>query len=226
MRNILDEIKVKAKALQKTIVLCEGEDSRVVKAAADATKEGVAKIVLLGNEAEIKAANPEIDLTGVTIVDPLTSDKLPAYNAKLCELRASKGMTPEQLESVRDPFFTTRTTRKVGMGIPLFKFAAEMTGGRLEMESEVGVGTKVRAYFKTDHLDFTPIGDMTSTIITLVTMNLHMDFIYRRKLNSDEFAVDTRQLKEILGDVPLNEPSIVSWIQQYINENTKQLTEV
>ena len=137
-----------------------------------------------------------------------------------------KGMTPEQLESVRDPFFTTRTTRKVGMGIPLFKFAAEMTGGRLEMESEVGVGTKVRAYFKTDHLDFTPIGDMTSTIITLVTMNLHMDFIYRRKLNSNEFTVDTRQLKEILGDVPLNEPSIVSWIQQYINENTKQLLEV
>jgi len=96
MRNILDEIKAKAKALGKTIVLCEGEDKRVVKAAADATQEGVAKIVLLGNEAEIKAANPEIDLTGVTIVDPLTSEKLPAYNAKLCELRASKGMTPEQ----------------------------------------------------------------------------------------------------------------------------------
>ena len=96
MRNILEEIKSKAKELQKTIVLCEGEDKRVVKAAADATKEGVAKIVLLGNEQEIKAANPEIDLTGVTIVDPLTSDKLDVYNAKLCELRASKGMTPEQ----------------------------------------------------------------------------------------------------------------------------------
>ena len=137
-----------------------------------------------------------------------------------------KGMTPEQVENVRDPFFTTRTTRKVGMGIPLFKFAAEMTGGKLEIESEVGVGTKVRAYFKTDHLDFTPIGDMTSTIITLITMNLHMDFIYRRKLDSNEFTVDTRQLKEILGDVPLNEPSIVSWITQYINENTKQLPEV
>ena len=77
MRNILDEIKAKAKALNKTIVLCEGEDKRVVKAAADATKEGVAKIVLLGNEAEIKAANPEVDLTGVTIIDPLTSEKLP-----------------------------------------------------------------------------------------------------------------------------------------------------
>ena len=96
MRNILEEIKLKAKSLQKTIVLCEGEDARVVKAAADATKEGVAKIVLLGNEAEIKAKNPDVDLTGVTIVDPLTSEKLPAYNAKLCELRASKGMTEEQ----------------------------------------------------------------------------------------------------------------------------------
>ena len=96
MRNILDEIKLKAKALQKTIVLCEGEDKRVVKAASDATKEGVAKIILLGNEAEIKAANPDVDLEGVTIIDPLTSDKLPAYNAKLCEIRASKGMTSEQ----------------------------------------------------------------------------------------------------------------------------------
>ena len=96
MRNILDEIKAKAKALQKTIVLCEGEDSRVVKAAADATKEGVAKIVLLGDESAIKAANPDVDLTGVLIINPLTSEKLPEYNAKLCEIRASKGMTSEQ----------------------------------------------------------------------------------------------------------------------------------
>ena len=96
MKNILEEIKLKAKALQKTNVLCEGEDSRVVKAAADAIKEGIAKIVLLGNEADIKAKNPDVNLDGVTVIDPLTSDKLPEYNAKLCELRASKGMTPEQ----------------------------------------------------------------------------------------------------------------------------------
>ena len=137
-----------------------------------------------------------------------------------------KGMTKEQVENVRDPFFTTRTTRKVGMGIPLFRFAAEMTGGDLDIESEVGVGTRVRARFKTDHLDFTPIGDMTSTMISLITMNLHIDFLYRRRLDDKEFTVDTRQLKEILGDVPLNEPSIALWITDYINENTKQLTEV
>lgn len=137
-----------------------------------------------------------------------------------------KGMTPEQAENVLDPFFTTRTTRKVGMGIPLFKFAAEMTGGKLEIDSKVGEGTKVRAYFKTDHLDFTPVGDMTSTMISLITMNLHIDFVYRRRTDEKEFTVDTRQLKEILGDVPLNEPSIAMWITQYINENTKQLSEV
>ena len=96
MKNILEEIKIKAKSLQKTIVLCEGEDKRVVQAASDATKEGIAKIVLLGDEVEIKKASPEIDLTGVEIVNPLTSPKLSEYNAKLCELRASKGMTPEQ----------------------------------------------------------------------------------------------------------------------------------
>ena len=96
MNNILDEIKIKAKALHKKIVRSEGEDNRVVKAASDAAKEGLAEIVLLGNEAEIKAANPDVDLTGVTIVDPLTSPRLAEYNAKLCELRASKGMTPEQ----------------------------------------------------------------------------------------------------------------------------------
>lgn len=94
--NIIDEIKNKAKTLGKKIVLCEGEDARVVKAAADAAKEGIAKIVLLGNEKAIKAANPDVDLSGVQIVDPLTDEKLPEYNAKLCELRASKGMTPEQ----------------------------------------------------------------------------------------------------------------------------------
>ncbi len=137
-----------------------------------------------------------------------------------------KGMTSEQLESVRDPFFTTRTTRKVGMGIPLFRMAAEMTGGSFDIESTLGVGTKTTARFHTDHLDFTPIGDMCSTVIMLVTMNLHIDFVYVRQIDGRSFTMDTGQLKEILGDVPLNEPSITAWLKDYITENTKQLTEV
>ena len=137
-----------------------------------------------------------------------------------------KGMTKEQLEAVRDPFFTTRTTRKVGMGIPLFKMAAEMTGGHLEIESKVGVGTKVKAFFRTDHLDFIPIGDMTSTMVTLITMNDHIDFLYTRSLDKNSFTLDTKSLKEILGGVPFSEPSISAWLRDYIDENTKQLTEV
>ena len=137
-----------------------------------------------------------------------------------------KGMTKEQLEAVRDPFFTTRTTRKVGMGIPLFKMAAEMTGGQLDIESKVGVGTRVKALFKTDHLDFVPIGDMTSTMVTLITMNEHIDFLYTRSLDGRSFTLDTKSLKEILGGVPFSEPSISAWLKDFIDENTKQLTEV
>lgn len=113
--NVLEQIKKKASALNKTIVLCEGEDARVVKAAEMATKEGLAKIVLLGDEQAIKKANPSTDLTGVTIVNPLTDDRLPAYNAKLCELRASKGMTPEQAtELLKDGTYFGAMMLKMG----------------------------------------------------------------------------------------------------------------
>ena len=94
--SLLDEIKSKAAALKKTIVLCEGEDKRVVEAAAQITKEGIAKIVLIGNEAECKKVAPHVDLKGVTLIDPLTSDKTEKYASLLYEARKAKGMTEEQ----------------------------------------------------------------------------------------------------------------------------------
>ena len=94
--SLLDEIKTKAAALKKTIVLCEGEDKRVIEAAAQITKEGIAKIVLIGNEAECKKVSPDTDLTGITLIDPLTSDKTAAYANILYEARKAKGMTEEQ----------------------------------------------------------------------------------------------------------------------------------
>lgn len=132
-----------------------------------------------------------------------------------------KGMSAEQVQNVQDPFFTTRTTRKVGMGIPLFKLAAEQTGGNLSIESEVGVGTKVRAFFKTDSIDFTPLGDIDSTIIALITMNTDRDFIYRLKVDEKEFTLSTSELKELLGGVPLSEPSVTQWIKEYLHEQTQ-----
>lgn len=143
------------------------------------------------------------------------------HGLTLCVADNGKGMTKEQLSSVRDPFFTTRTTRKVGLGVPLFKMAAEMTGGSFSIESEVGKGTKVKAFFKTDSIDFTPLGDITSTVVLLITMNTDIDFVYRFQKDEKNFLLDTRQLKKILGGVPLSEPSIAAWLTGYINENTQ-----
>ncbi len=133
------------------------------------------------------------------------------------------GMTPEQVSSVLDPFFTTRTTRKVGMGIPLFKLAAEQTGGRLTIESEKGKGTTTSALFRTDSIDFTPLGDVTSTVVILISMNTDRDFVYTRSRDSESFSLATAEMKEILGGVPLNEPEVVEWMKDYINEQTNIL---
>ena len=134
-----------------------------------------------------------------------------------------KGMSEEQVKSVIDPFFTTRTTRKVGMGIPLFKMAAEQTGGRLEIKSEIGVGTEVRAYFKTDNVDFTPLGDVASTVQMLITMNTDRDFLYKHSVDGKEFVADTREIKAILGDVPLDTYEVSQWLIDFIKENTEVL---
>ncbi len=133
------------------------------------------------------------------------------------------GMTPEQVSNVLDPFYTTRTTRKVGMGIPLFRLAAEQTGGRLGIESEKGKGTTTSALFKTDSIDFTPLGDVTSTVVILISMNTDRDFIYTRSKDGESFSLSTAEMKEILGGVPLNEPEVVEWMKDYINEQTNIL---
>ena len=134
-----------------------------------------------------------------------------------------KGMSEEQVKNVQDPFFTTRTTRKVGMGIPLFKLAAEQTGGSFTITSELGVGTRVDALFKTDSIDFTPLGDIAATVSTIVSMNEDKDFVYTRSVDEKEFVFKSADIKKILDGVPLSEPSVINWIEDYIRENTEQL---
>lgn len=136
-----------------------------------------------------------------------------------------KGMTEEQVKNVQDPFFTTRTTRKVGMGIPLFKMAAEQTGGSFNITSRVGVGTRVEALFKTDSVDFTPLGDMGSTISTIVCMNEDKDFIYTREIDGEAFKFSSAEIKTILEGVPLSEPSVINWVEGYISEQTQAIKE-
>lgn len=133
------------------------------------------------------------------------------------------GMSDEQLSRVRDPFYTTRTTRKVGMGIPLFRMAAEMTGGSLDICSTVSVGTAITATFVLNHIDRPPLGDMVDTMVTLIRLNDQIDFVYRHMVNNAVFEADTRAFREILGDVPLSEPDIIHWISEYLTENINSL---
>ncbi|PNV62038.1 ATP-binding protein [Clostridium sp. chh4-2] len=129
------------------------------------------------------------------------------------------GMTPEQVARVTDPFFTSRTTRKVGLGVPFFKYAAESTGGSFTIDSQVGAGTTVTAVFVLSHIDRMPLGDISSTIHTLIVYHPETDFIYIYRYNDKSFRLDTREFREILGDVPFNAPEISAYIMEYLKEN-------
>ena len=133
------------------------------------------------------------------------------------------GMTKEQVEHVTDPFFTTRTTRKVGLGVPFYKYAAESTGGSFSIRSEVGVGTTVNAVFGLSHIDRMPLGDITSTIHTLVVYHPETDFVYTYQVEDRSFTLDTRDLKEILGEVPFSEPEVSQYILEYLTENKAEV---
>ena len=134
-----------------------------------------------------------------------------------------RGMDADTLQRVRDPFYTTRTTRKVGMGIPLFRMAAEMTGGSLDIVSEPGKGTAVTASFSLSHIDRMPLGDMAGTVTALIRLNPGVDFVYRHTVDGRSFEMDTRALRAPLGDVPLSEPDVMEWIDGYRREQEDSL---
>ncbi len=134
-----------------------------------------------------------------------------------------RGMDEELLRNVTDPFVTTRTTRKVGLGIPLFKQSAESTNGAFSIRSKVGEGTEVCASFQMDHLDRVPIGDMSSTIVSLIQANDRIRFVYSHKTDHGTFVLDTDELHAQLGEVPLSEPAVLNWIGEYINENLEDI---
>lgn len=133
------------------------------------------------------------------------------------------GMDEQTVKQVTDPFYTTRTTRKVGLGVPLFKMAAEMTGGSFEITSELGKGTKVTAEFVLSSIDRMPLGDMSGTIETLVVYNTAVDFLYTYRVDDEQFELSTAQMKEILDGVPLDNPEVVSYIRDFLSENTSAL---
>lgn len=134
------------------------------------------------------------------------------------------GMTAETLKAVSDPFYTTRTTRKVGMGIPLFRFAAEQTGGSLEISSRhidddpKFHGTTLAAVFDKTHIDFTPLGDLISTVTTLIQGHPTVDFMFTHIYGDRTVRIDTAELRQVLEDVPLDTYEVLCWIRENLAE--------
>ena len=136
------------------------------------------------------------------------------------------GMDEQTLLAVTNPFYTTRTTRKVGLGIPLYKLAAEQTGGTLTITSTVDKqdgsdhGTCVVATFYTDHFDFAPLGDIVSTLVTLVQGHPDTDFLFLHEKDGNTLAtMDTREMREVLGeDVPLDTFEVIVWLGEMLRE--------
>ena len=133
------------------------------------------------------------------------------------------GMDEEKVKKVLDPFYTTRTTRKVGLGVPMYREAAVTTGGDFRIESVVGEGTAVFARFGYSHIDRQPMGDIGSVIHILITGNPDIDFVYRHTVNGRQFELDTRGIKKILGGVPVSDMSVSIWLKEYISEGISNL---
>lgn len=129
-----------------------------------------------------------------------------------------KGMTKDFVEQVKNPFHTTRTTRKVGLGIPLLDLTCQQCNGKLKIKSQVGKGTMLKAKMDYDHIDRPPLGDMPSTIVSILLSLKNQHFYYEHQYMDQKFKLDTQELQEILGEISLQEPTVLQWIHKYVEE--------
>lgn len=154
----------------------------------------------------------------ITIFEDTEKDTL-----KITIADNGKGMSEEFLKRVRDPFTTTRTTRPVGMGISLFESSAVLTGGSLEIESKLGVGTTISATYTHSHIDRQPLGDMAQTFVTILSSAPEIDYVYNHTYNGESFTIDTREIKSVLADVPITTPAVAVWIKDNITESLNDI---
>ncbi len=155
----------------------------------------------------------------IMIVEELRTDRL-----KLAVEDDGRGMDAAMVEQVTNPFITTRTTRKVGLGIPLLKLAAEQCNGGLTVDSTPGVGTTVKAEFQRSHIDRMPLGDVAGTMLSLVIGWPHVHWMLIYRVDDEEFVFDDTPVKEILGDVPLSDPEVITFLRGALTEGIRDVT--
>lgn len=129
------------------------------------------------------------------------------------------GMSPELVRQVTDPWMTSRTTRKVGLGIPFFKQTAEMCGGTFAIQSTVGQGTLTTATFQYSHIDRPLLGDLVGTVLSLVVGYPQVALMYRHQVDGQSFELDTRAIRAVLGDeVPWSDPDVLAFLREMLVE--------
>ena len=133
------------------------------------------------------------------------------------------GMDKETMVKAMDPFFTSRHTRKVGLGIPLLQQNTQQTGGNVHIESEPGKGTLLTATFTRSHIDRPPMGDLAGTISLMVSGNPHTDFCFMHRINTHEYVFDSRVVKSVLDGVEITRPAVIKFIKEMINENLLEI---
>ena len=136
------------------------------------------------------------------------------------------GLSPEDVARVTDPFYTTRTTRRVGLGLSLLKQTAEQSGGEFRIDSAPGAGATVRAEFALSHLDRPPLGNLTDTLMTLIVGRQDADFVYRQTNDGQVFELDTREVKAELDGVPLSNPDVLVFLRENIKSGVADLARI
>jgi anti-sigma regulatory factor (Ser/Thr protein kinase) len=168
---------------------------------------------IVENSISAKAKNIHI-----SVEEDLINDRL-----KMTIVDDGKGMSKEMVDKVIDPFVTSRTTRKVGLGIPLLKEAAEACKGSLTIESQVGKGTELRVDFQRSNIDRMPLGNLTDTIINLVIANPSVNIMFKYIVNDEMFFYDDKKVKDELKDVSLSDPLVLSFLREYIENGIRNI---
>lgn len=163
----------------------------------------------------IRAAADEIKIT--------LSESVVADTVTLIISDNGRGMDRESCEKATDPYFTSRKTRKVGLGLPLLQMNAAMSGGRMTIESEPGYGTTVTATFGYSNIDMPPPGDVSGTIALLIMSNPHINIIFKQCFEGREWSISTHEIRKELGDEAVTDLSIVSSLREIINENVAEI---
>lgn len=134
-----------------------------------------------------------------------------------------RGMDQELMAKVVDPFFTTRKTRRIGLGLPLLKAAAERCEGSLILDSAPGRGTTVKATFRHSHIDRAPLGNIVDSMINLIVGNPNLNIYFRHSINDREVVFDAKELREQLEDIPLNNPAVINWIKKFLVDSYAEI---